>query len=68
MSLFGRSGSSATPAGGLTPDQTARKQEVMGQVRQELASAHLQELVNVRTRVKRAGFITGTTTICGSPS
>lgn len=40
MSLFNR-------GSGLTTDQNARKEQVKEQVRQELASAHLQELVNV---------------------
>ena len=42
MSLFGR-GTGAANQG----DQNARKLQVMDSVRQELASAQLQELVNV---------------------
>lgn len=52
MSFFGgRSAASpaSSPAAGTSSDQTARKLEVMQQVRQELASAHLQELVNKMT-------------------
>lgn len=60
MSFFGRSGSSSSGApssssSGSSPlsgSQDAKKMEVMNQVRQELASAHLQELVNVRIMLR----------------
>ena len=60
MSFFGRGGSSSSGAPSssspgsspLSGSQDAKKMEVMNQVRQELASAHLQELVNVRSHVR----------------
>ncbi|KNE57370.1 hypothetical protein AMAG_03091 [Allomyces macrogynus ATCC 38327] len=44
MSFFGGSSASSTDASGLTPEQ--RKQQIMQQVRTELALANAQELIN----------------------
>lgn len=60
MSFFGgRAGPSSSSSGAIAGgDQNARKLEVMNQVRSELASAHLQELVNVRLATFKFLYLT----------